>query len=279
MLDLVLDVSNFFCARLGLGVLALCFVACEEPPLHAGAWRCGSAELEQAADGSVISPGKDSPLVPDWSTSFEDGFCGYLEARGFCYAAPDASYRLVEFPARTGRVSAAFSITSEANSDGTQTRCVREGMLPEDAYYGAWFYIPSGNTSTGNWNLIHFRGSKDGDLRGLWDVSINTADTGALRPFVRDNLNGGVLMPQDPVEVPRDAWFALHFRLLRASTPTGRVELYVNGQLVVDRTDIITDDSTWGQWYVGNLADALNPPQSTIYVDDVTIGESLPNQF
>lgn len=272
-------VSNSFCARLGLCVPLLLASACEEPPLLAGAWRCAAAPLETTADGSVISPGKDLPLVPAWSTSFEDGFCGYLEASGFCYAAPDATYRLVESPARTGRVSAAFSVTTEAATDGTQTRCVREGMLPQDAYYGAWFYIPSGNTSTGNWNLIHFRGKNDVSLRGLWDVSISTTDTGALRPFVRDLLNGGAFMPQDPVDLPRDAWFALHFRLLRSSTPTGRVELYVNGQLVIERADIITDDSTWGQWYLGNLADALNPPQSTIYVDDVTIGESLPNEF
>lgn len=275
----VLAVSNSFQARLGLSVVLSLFSACEEPALRAGSWRCGAAPLETTADGGVISPGKDLPLVPAWSTSFEDGFCGYLEANGFCYSAPDANYRLVESPARTGRVAAAFSITTEAATDGTQTRCVREGVLPQDAYYGAWFYVPSGNTSSGNWNLIHFRGHNGMLLRGLWDVSVSTTDTGALRPFVRDMLNGAVYTPEEPVELPRDAWFALHFRLVRASTPTGSVELYVNGQVAVERADIITDDSTWGQWYLGNLADALDPPQSTIYVDDVTIGESLPNEF
>ena len=33
----------------------------------------------------------------------------------------------------------------------------------------------------------------------------------------------------------------------------------------------MTDDSRWGQWFVGNYATALSPPSSTVYVDDVTI--------
>jgi hypothetical protein len=34
----------------------------------------------------------------------------------------------------------------------------------------------------------------------------------------------------------------------------------------------VTDPTDWGQWYVGNWADSLVPPASTVYVDDVTIG-------
>ena len=36
-----------------------------------------------------------------------------------------------------------------------------------------------------------------------------------------------------------------------------------------------TDDSNFGQWYVGNYADGLEPADSTLYVDDVTIGPTL----
>lgn len=32
-----------------------------------------------------------------------------------------------------------------------------------------------------------------------------------------------------------------------------------------------TDDSTWGQWYVGNLASDLEPVDSTLFVDDLTV--------
>jgi hypothetical protein len=42
-----------------------------------------------------------------------------------------------------------------------------------------------------------------------------------------------------------------------------------------DLTNILTDDSSVGQWYVGNLATGLTPPASTLYVDDVTIRATL----
>jgi hypothetical protein len=44
---------------------------------------------------------------------------------------------------------------------------------------------------------------------------------------------------------------------------------------VVDFANLITDDTDWGQWLVGNYAEALAPPESTVYVDDVTIRATL----
>ena len=41
---------------------------------------------------------------------------------------------------------------------------------------------------------------------------------------------------------------------------------------VLELTGLVTDDSAWGQWYVGNIANALSPSESTVYVDDITIG-------
>ena len=47
--------------------------------------------------------------------------------------------------------------------------------------------------------------------------------------------------------------------------------LYQDGALLLEVTGIVTDDTDVAQWYVGNLAKALTPPDSTLYVDDVTI--------
>jgi hypothetical protein len=41
--------------------------------------------------------------------------------------------------------------------------------------------------------------------------------------------------------------------------------------LVQEATGIVTDAFDYHHWYVGNLASSLTPPDSTIYVDDVTI--------
>jgi hypothetical protein len=63
----------------------------------------------------------------------------------------------------------------------------------------------------------------------------------------------------------------------RAKDKSGEVALYQGDERgdvrVVDFTNLVTDDTGTGQgqWYVGNLASALQPPKSTVYVDDVTI--------
>lgn len=53
--------------------------------------------------------------------------------------------------------------------------------------------------------------------------------------------------------------------------PTGVFELYVDGVEALSLTDLVTDDSETGEWYVGNLATQLQPRPNTLYVDDVTI--------
>jgi hypothetical protein len=75
--------------------------------------------------------------------------------------------------------------------------------------------------------------------------------------------------------IPIAAWFHIQFYLKRASDATGEVALYQDGQQLLDLQNLITDDSSYGQWYVGNIVSALTPPDSTVYVDDVTIGPSL----
>lgn len=263
----------------GLTLLAAFLAWGCEPPLEVGSWKCAAAPLYIPPDGSPELPGRDTVVDPAWESSFEDGFCGYIEARGFCYSDPDAGYELVESPARSGRKAAAFSIITDGNLEGRQTRCVREGQLPKDAFYTAYFYVPQGTKSMGNWNLMHFRTHTETDgLDGKWDVSLANNDDDELVPLLRGYVGDVPIMPSFDHPIPLDRWFSLSVRLRRESTETGVAALYLDGELLVERTDIITDDdSTWGQWYVGNLADNLDPPASTIYVDDVSIRENLPS--
>lgn len=248
-----------------------------EPNMDLGDWRCATAPLFIPPDGSPEPAGKDTVVNLGWHSGFEDGFCGYSKAHGFCYSAPDATYHIVDDPAHSGRKAAKFAIHTDDSRDGEQARCVREGMLPKDAYYGAWFYIPRGTTNNDNWNLMHFRSpSDDSPLEGDWDVSVVNTDDGKLAPWLRDYVGGSMIPPSSDVEVPVDEWFALTLHLRRESTATGIAALYLNDRLVVERTNTVTDDdSTWGQWYVGNLATNLSPSESTIYVDDVSIRETL----
>jgi hypothetical protein len=247
-------------------VFAFLSSACE-PELVVGEW---------CPPGAGQEPGNRSKVVEaPWSTGFELGFCDYREAGGFCYTGDtDASYSIVEAPVHGGRRAAAFTVSRDQQGDGRQTRCFREGALPREARYGAWYYVPAGADNTGNWNLMHFQGGDD--LHHLWDVSMVSADDGSLSLYPLSLLTPTPIQAPLP-DVPIGSWFHIEFRLLRAKDATGEIALYQDGALIYERTGIVTDDTDFGQWYVGNLSlsHPVGLPPSTLYVDDVTI-ETVP---
>jgi hypothetical protein len=246
---------------------------------EAGATGEGGEAGAQCPDTGVPTPGMTDPIGVPWSTGFENNFCDYTDAGGFCFGG--GVRKIVTSPVHSGHYAAEFSVDS-ADTAKNQVRCVRQGALPSEAYYGAWYYIPVleklGDNSL--WNLLHFQGGDtarhmpggDSSQDGLWDVTVvtNTTD-GSLQLLAFDFINGTVRRPTAPPAVPIGEWFHIQFYLKRASNATGAIRLYQNGKLLVEKTGIITDDSSWGQWYVGNIAKGLTPKDSTLYVDDVTI--------
>jgi hypothetical protein len=239
-----------------------------DPTLVVGSSTCTPA-IRAGEDGFAPGSGVDQP-VTTWSTDFEYGFCDYSHALGFCYTDADASFEIVDAPVRSGRHAAAFTIASGGLEP--QARCVREGILPISATYGAWFYLTTAPTATDNWNLIHFQGATGAaPPHNLWDVSLRVGDEGSLHLYLRDFLGNAGPLPDITVEAPVGAWFHIEFELVRAADATGSVVLRQDGQELFSASSIVTDDSEWGQWYVGNLARSLTPPESTVYVDDITL--------
>jgi len=171
--------------------------------------------------------------------------------------------------------AAAFSIATAGSPDGAQARCFRRGELPTAAYYGAWYFIPTAASGLDNWNLFYFQGGEPSDLDGMWDVTITTDSDGRLRLSVYDHVHTTWYQATPTVPIPIGVWFHIQFYLKRAADATGEFALYQDGQLLVERKGLVTDDTSYGQWYVGNLARALTPPDMTLYVDDVTITETL----
>ncbi|HEU5075799.1 MAG TPA: hypothetical protein VFU02_16515, partial [Polyangiaceae bacterium] len=144
---------------------ALACASCE-PTLVVGTWTC-NADSEGPLPPADTS--KREALELPWETGFENGFCDYADTGGLCYANPAASYELVSSPVRSGTRAAAFHVAGDTALDGLQARCARHGVLPEAAYYGAWFYVPTAVTSTNNWNLFHFDGDGADVHHDLWD--------------------------------------------------------------------------------------------------------------
>ncbi|HET7539851.1 MAG TPA: heparin lyase I family protein [Polyangiaceae bacterium] len=230
-----------------------------------------AGEAGACPDTGVAKPAESDPVDVPWSTGFENDFCDYVYAGGFCFGG--GTHRIVTSPVHSGRYAAEFTVQSTDNANN-QARCVRQGTLPTEAYYGAWYYVPALATLNNNnslWNLLHFQGG-DTAVDGLWDVTlVNTAD-GNLQLLVYDFVNSTVRKPTNPPVIPIGSWFHIQFYLKRASDATGTIRLYQDGKLLLEKTNLITDTSSWAQWYVGNIAKDLTPSESTLYVDDVSIG-------
>ena len=249
-------------------VAILCLGACKQP-MVVGEYRCPVNSL----DGASPTTGAD-PISLPWATGFENQLdCDYKLAGGSCYGYAPASYRVVASPVHSGQFAAEFTVLTGTDAGAQpQGRCIRWGGFPTEAYYGAWYYIPETATNTGVWNLFHFQGGDD--LHGLWDVSLvngaTDGSTGALNLRVFGFLNKSV---GDAPPIPIGSWVHIVFYWKRAKDKTGEVALYQDEVRVVNLTNLVTDDTgaSQGQWYVGNLASALQPPKSTVYVDDITI--------
>ena len=184
----VWHVAVFILLRKVLVVATTFYLGACKQPLVVGEYKCPVSSMEGGT-----TPSKTDPISIPWSTGFENQVdCDYKEVGGSCYGFPPASFRVVASPVHTGEFAAEFTVVTGTDAGAQpQGRCIREGVFPAEAYYGAWYYIPESATNTGLWNLFHFQGGDD--YHGLWDVSLVNGSTdgsiGALNLHVYDFLN------------------------------------------------------------------------------------------
>jgi hypothetical protein len=247
------------------------------PKVSIGEWQCSAQD--GGADDGASPASKTDPVPVPWSNGFEDGFCDYQtpDGPGYCYG--DKPYVLVTEPHRPGgQFAAEFKVIGDQQN---QTRCVRQGELPESAYYGAWYFIPEALQSVTVWDLWHFTAGDPSspNLPGLWDVRLSKIGTsGDWELVVFDPLapvNNQTYQGPDHKPVPIGSWFHIELFLKRASDSTGEVRLYQDGALLFDQTNLKSDASKFSQWYVGDWASGPTPLDSSLYVDDISIGATL----
>lgn len=260
--------------RNDLGAIALMCLSCSCSKLVIASFQCQEPQDSGAATADIGDSGEPFPFP--WSTGFESGFCDYLAGSGFCYTSPgdSARYRIVTSPVHSGKYAAAFSVIGDKSKNDTDSRCVRQGILPEQAYYSAWYYVPAIANNSGVWNLFHFQGPSPD--KGLWDISlINHPETGGLQ-LVLYQFQPSTAHDLSP-DIPIGTWFHLQMLLKIASTATGEVGVWLDGNSIYQQGSLATDplDSKFAQWYVGNLATDMSPRESTIYVDDVSVEPTL----
>lgn len=264
-------------AMASAAIAAACLALACEPTVLIGSCSQASTGGGGGEAGASASSSTDSVGVP-WSTGFEQGMCDYFAEGGYCYARHDATMEIVRSPVHSGQFAAAFNVNGNATNtaeERSQTRCVRQGKLPQSAYYGAWYFVPESHTSDGNWNLFHFLGGvSETDSHPLWDVSLATNTDGELVLSVLNFLKNTHPPLTGVPSIPIGSWFHIEFFLKRSAQANGEVIVKQDDATALHLTNLVTDDTDWGQWYVGNYARKLVPELSTVYVDDITIREA-----
>ncbi|HEY4185177.1 MAG TPA: heparin lyase I family protein [Polyangia bacterium] len=151
-----------------------------------------------------------------------------------------------------------------------------------EAFYSAWFYIPSASTVRGYLSLIHLRSSPTNDgmnVVAMWDFNIipDPGVPGALTSQLYNfatQVNFGQLTPSTPVVVPTDRWIHFEFLLVKATDATGRISIWQDDVNIIDAQNIITAETDWVQWDVGAASNNMDPVPAAIYMDDAAISLS-----
>jgi len=144
----------------------------------------------------------------------------------------------------------------------------------EEAYYGAWFFIPQPYIENFYWNLFHFLQSPAADRQGtnpVWDLNLRSNLAGDLVPYVYDFLARRQRDEPVPTPVPIAQWFHLEVFVRFASDATGHVAVWHDGHQVFDIPNVVTASTPWILWAIGSASTDIMPAPADLFIDDVTL--------
>ncbi|HEY6475975.1 MAG TPA: heparin lyase I family protein [Polyangia bacterium] len=230
---------------------------------------------DRRVDLGEIGDGASSLL---WSATFEpgnlsewmgDGHGGLFNENINIALVPSTTTTI----AHGGHYAGLVTLSPTAGMTSTNY-LFRNAPTPTAAYYSAWFYIPS-SVTVGTWlSLTHFRGSQTGDgnnLSAIWDVNLYPLPDGSLAAQLFDYAGQKNTRQPTPVPVLFDTWVQFEVHFVKATDATGRIEVYQDGTLILERVGLATVTNDWLQWDAGGACDALSSSPATVYLDDATI--------
>jgi hypothetical protein len=248
---------------------------------RAGAVRCALLALVAASGcGRSVYLGNigDGAASLLWSASFEpgdlsewigDGQGGMLNENINPQLIPTATTAV----AHGGRYAGLMTLSPTAGMTSSNY-LFRNAPSPKAAYYSAWFYVPS-SVTVGTWlSLSHFRGSQTAGgetLSAIWDVNLYPRGDGSLAAQLFDYNRQQNWRQTFPLPVPFDTWVQFEVYFLKATDPTGKIQVWQDGTLIFERDGLATVTNDSFQWDAGGACDALTSSPATVYVDDAAI--------
>jgi hypothetical protein len=238
-----------------------------------GATACGRhVYLGKLADSGAPTDGGPGIL---WQATFEPGDLSewLSDGNGGIYmdalATAPAASRDVAHRGTTSGIATFAPVTVTSFS-----YLYREQPSPPDAYYGAWFFIPT-TTQVGSWlSLHHFgyhRTAGAAETTPLFDFNVYPGTDGSLFAHLFDPVTVSNTDQTNPVPVPVAKWVHFEIFLHKAADTTGRITIWQDGVQILDITNKVTAPTEWIQWDAGGGSNDIAPSPASVYLDDATI--------
>ena len=232
-------------------------------PARQSDWRPSTEAVRRAwQKGAELSL-----TLGDWSAGFETGDRSEWQigappvSSGFY--EPEGAQELVTHPVHGGRY--ALKVTIEAGLGQRKvTYLYRDGSLPRQGRYSAWFYFPERHLAPVFWSIMSFRGrGQPADeatlIDNLWNLTIYNREDGAMALKLWDGARQRDLLQPAPVALPTGRWVHLEAYFRQASDDTGRIAFWQDGVPLFDVDGVSTAPSEWTSWLVGSVGKDVSP--------------------
>ncbi|HEX9296519.1 MAG TPA: heparin lyase I family protein [Polyangiaceae bacterium] len=229
-------------------------------------------------DASTSGDGEaklDAPSGILWFADHETGDLSQWHAGGDAMGGEYQAGGTIEISseqAHGGSYSVKMTIDTSDAADHTARVYRRAATAP--AYYSAWFYFSEAHTPDVWWSIFLIRSQDPNNLgtyRNLWDVNLERPGDAAMIISFYDHIADKDTLGAFPKPVPVGQW--IHFEAFFSYAPPNgtRLTFWQDGDPVLDLMGLGDAPSPDLYWAIGNGANNLTPPISTLYIDDAVI--------
>ncbi len=243
--------------------------------LVVGALGAALVALFQGACGPQVDIGSNVL----WVSQFEDGtldeWTGVAGGDAVATPMPPNTIQVSTMYAHHGRYGAVLTI--DAGPDGTQENAglIRKGNLPTEAFYSAWYYLPTTVTVGNYWIIFKLRLRTDANdpttEDEFYDFELSNAATGEMTVLIFDHrTEADVPLEGSAPIVPVSVWFQVEAFYRNTNDASGQIIFWLNGQEIARVVGPMAP-TTWVEWDVVNVGEVLTPNSVVVAVDDCAV--------
>jgi hypothetical protein len=227
-----------------------------------------------ALGGAACAPLDLGTNVVWWSDAETSDFSEWQAAPGGGnYTLTTGSIAPSSEHARSGTHSA--KLTASAAGADSGAGLWRSLPTSGEAYYSAWFFIPSPVTTETYWTIEQFRSRPLDDPTPVSGINVNLRSRadGSLVVYVLQNESQYLAAPlaDPPPVVPVDRWFQIEVLVRFARDASGRLALWLDGRPVYDFGNRSTAGGEQLFWAVCNVTRITSPAPLSVFVDDAAM--------